>query len=60
MARMVYVVTCGQCGRTWQRGNVANGQQLVCIFCGFQGWLSVGALPVGEIQRVEARLVAVK
>lgn len=57
IVRMVYVVTCGQCGQTWQRRNLADGQQLECIFCGFQGWLSVGARPVGEIQRVEARLV---
>ena len=57
MGRMVYIVTCGQCGRTWQRQNVTDGQQLECMVCGWQGWLSVGALPVGEIQRVEARLV---
>jgi hypothetical protein len=54
---VVYVVTCGQCGQTWQRRNLTDGQQLECIFCGFQGWLSIGALPVGEVQRAEARLV---
>jgi len=57
MAPIVYVVTCGQCGRTWQRRNLADGQQLECIVCGFRGWLSVGALPVGDVQRAEARLV---
>jgi len=53
---MVYVVTCGQCGQTWQRRNLTDGQPLECICCGFQGWLSIGALPVGEVQRAEARL----
>jgi hypothetical protein len=57
MLETVYVVTCGQCGQNWQCRNVAEGQQLECIFCGLRGRLSVGALPAGEIRRAEARLV---
>lgn len=57
MLGMVYVVTCGLCGQSWQCRNVADGQQLECVFCGLRGRLAVGALPAGEIQRAEARLV---
>jgi hypothetical protein len=56
MLGTVYVVTCGQCDQSWQCRNVADGQQLECIFCGFRGRLSVGALPAGEVRRAEARL----
>ena len=40
--QIVYVVTCGQCGQTWQRSRVAEGQPMECIFCGRQGHLSIG------------------
>lgn len=56
MTGVVYVVTCAQCGQSWQRRNVGDGQKLDCIFCGLAGRLSVGAPPQGEIRRAKARL----
>lgn len=55
--RIVYVVTCAQCGQNWQRTNVADGESLECIFCGLRGRLSVGALPSTGTLRAEAWLV---
>jgi len=57
---IVYVVTCGQCGPTWQRSRVIEGQPMECIFCGRQGCLSIGvshdAASTGA-PRVEIRLM---
>jgi hypothetical protein len=44
-ARVVYVVTCGQCGQTWHRSSVIEGQPMECIFCGRHGRLSIGSIP---------------
>lgn len=41
----VYVVTCGQCGQTWQRSSVIEGQPMGCIVCGRPGRLSIGSTP---------------
>jgi hypothetical protein len=55
-----YVVTCAQCGQTWQRASVVEGQTTACIFCGQLGHLSIGA-PLasapGVAPRVEAWLL---
>lgn len=45
LAGIVCVVTCAQCGQTWQRISVIEGQTIECIFCGRPGRLSVGAKP---------------
>jgi hypothetical protein len=42
LTRILYVVTCGQCGQTWHRASVVDGQPMECIFCGRTGRLSVG------------------
>lgn len=42
---IVYVVTCGQCGQTWQRTSANEGQTMECIFCGQRGRFSIGARP---------------
>lgn len=58
-AGIVCVVTCGQCGQTWQRTHVMEGQTMQCIFCGRRGHLCVGAKPdeaPGGAARVEAWL----
>lgn len=60
--RVTYVVTCGMCGRSWQRTTAHDGQILDCIFCGHEGLLRVGIVPsdrttVGPA-RVEAWLQA--
>jgi len=63
----VFVVTCGQCGQTWQRTAVtdgstpiADGQTAECIFCGHRGRLCLGALPdptaISGAVRIEAWL----
>jgi hypothetical protein len=57
---IVYVVTCGQCGQTWQRTGVIEGQATECIFCGRLGRLCIGAMPgptSPTIGRVEAWLL---
>jgi hypothetical protein len=57
--RLVYVVTCGQCGQTWQRSRVTEGQTTECIFCGQRGRLCMGAMPdaAPSAPRVEAWLL---
>jgi len=60
LAGIVYVVTCGQCGQTWQRSRVTEGQLMECIFCGWHGRLSIGVSPdatLTDAPRVEARLM---
>ena len=52
VAGIVYVVTCGQCGQTWQRSRVTEGQLMECIFCGWQPDATLTDAP-----RVEARLM---
>lgn len=57
---IVYVVTCGRCGQTWQRSRIVEDQTTECIFCAHRGRLSVGAAPgpaSGETKRVEAWLM---
>lgn len=57
---LVYVVTCGQCGQTWQRTSVVEGQMIECMFCGRRGRLRIGAMPgpaSGGARRVETWLV---
>lgn len=56
---VIYVVTCGHCGQTWQVTSAVDGQTVECLFCGQRGRLSLGALPdtvPGGPPRVEARL----
>lgn len=57
---IVYVVTCGQCGQTWQRSSVIEGQPMECVFCGWHGRLSIGSTPDAALPgapRVEAWLM---
>ena len=57
---IVYVVTCGRCGQTWQRTSVIEGHAIECIFCGRLGRLCIGAMPCPTgtiIERVEAWLL---
>jgi len=59
-AGIVYVVTCGQCGQTFQRKSVIEGHPMECIFCGRSGRATVGAVPCEEPrggQRIETRLI---
>ncbi|MBI2525055.1 MAG: hypothetical protein HYV93_03645 [Candidatus Rokubacteria bacterium] len=42
---MIYVITCGMCGQSWQRVTAQDGQVIGCIFCGCQGSLRLGAAP---------------
>ena len=42
LTEMVYVITCGMCGHTWQRAIAQEGQVVSCIFCGSQGHLRLG------------------
>jgi hypothetical protein len=59
-AGIVYVVTCGQCGQTWQQTSVIEGHPMECIFCGRDGRVTVGAVPDEEprgAQRVETWLI---
>ncbi len=61
LAGIVYVVTCGQCGQTWQQTSIIEGQTTECIFCGHPGRLSVGTVPgpaPSGARRVEARLLS--
>lgn len=58
---VVYVVTCGTCGHSWQRKEADDGQMIGCIFCGHVGRLCLGVTPQlpsdwGGTQRVEAWL----
>jgi len=56
---VIYVVTCGHCGQTWQLTSIVDGQAMECIFCGRRGHLSLGAMPndtAGGAPRVEAWL----
>ena len=56
---IVFVVTCGRCGQTWQRSALVDGQIVECIFCGHHSRLSAGPMPgptVGDVRRVEAWL----
>ena len=45
LRNMIYVVTCGMCGQSWQRATAHNGQMIGCIFCGCQGHLRLGVAP---------------
>lgn len=55
---VIYLVTCGLCGQSWQRGAVRDAQVDSCPFCGSGGRVRVGMIrPEGEdTQRVEVRL----
>jgi len=56
---VVYVITCGHCGQTWQRMSLVEGQTMECIFCGRRGHLALGAIPngaAGGAPRIEAWL----
>ncbi len=57
---IVYIVTCGQCGQTWQRTSVVEGHPMECIFCGRNGRVAVGAVSdeePREAQRIETWLI---
>lgn len=56
---IVFVVTCGRCGQTWQGVRLLEGQTMECIFCGHRGRLCTGPMlgpAAGEPRRVEAWL----
>jgi hypothetical protein len=58
---VVYVVTCGQCGQTWERTYASDDQTLECVFCGSHGQLRLMTHPPGlsgqtSHFRIEARL----
>lgn len=56
---MIYVITCGMCGQTWQRITAREGQIINCIFCGSQGYLRLGVAPSDPgARRVEVWLHA--
>jgi hypothetical protein len=60
LPEIVYVVTCEQCGQTWQRARVIDGQPMECIFCGWHGRLTIGLSPDAAstvAPRVEAWLM---
>ncbi len=42
LRKMIYVITCGMCGQSWQRATAHDGQVIGCIFCGCQGHLRLG------------------
>lgn len=56
--RMIYVITCGMCGRSWQRAAAQDGQVIGCIFCGCQGHLRLGAAPSDGAVRGPCRIEA--
>ena len=45
LKRMIYVITCGMCGQSWQQRTAHDGQVVGCIFCGRQGHLRLGVAP---------------
>jgi hypothetical protein len=58
LRRMIYVVTCGMCGQSWQRATAQDGQVIVCIFCGCLGHLRLGVTPPESSTRGHARIEA--
>jgi hypothetical protein len=60
LSGIVYVITCGQCGQTWQRSSAIDGQPMACNFCGRHGRLAIGCNPEepsAGARRVEAWLM---
>jgi hypothetical protein len=53
-AGIVYVVTCGPCGQTFQRKSVIEGHPMECIFCGRRGRVTVGAVPLRRTEGCSA------
>lgn len=53
--RVIYAITCGLCGQSWQTRAATDGQVIQCLFCGSKGQLRVGADWKG-VQRVEVWL----
>ncbi len=45
LRKLLYDVTCGMCGQSWQRTTAQDGQVIGCIFCGYQGHLRLGVVP---------------
>ena len=58
LRKMIYVVTCGMCGQSWQRATVQDGQVISCIFCGTQGHLRLGVAPLDSGARNHCRIEA--
>jgi len=56
--RMIYVITCGMCGQSWQRAAASDGQAIGCIFCGCQGHLRLGSAPPEGSPRSHCRIEA--
>ncbi len=58
LRKMIYVITCGMCGQTWQRATAHDGQVVGCIFCGCQGQLRLGVAPSDSAARGPSRVEA--
>jgi hypothetical protein len=58
LRKMIYVVTCGMCGQSWQRATAQDGQAIGCIFCGCQGHLRLGVAPTDSGARGHCRIKA--
>jgi hypothetical protein len=56
--KIIYVVTCGMCGQSWQRTAAHDGQVIGCIFCGSQGHLRLGVVPPDGGVRGDGRIEA--
>ena len=56
--KMIYVITCGMCGQSWQRATAQDGQAIGCIFCGCQGHLRLGIAPPESSARSHCRIEA--
>ena len=56
--QMIYVITCGTCGQTWQRVTAQDGQVIGCIFCGCHGPLRLGVAPSDGGARGHGRIEA--
>jgi hypothetical protein len=58
LQKIIYVITCGMCGLSWQRTTAHDGQVIGCIFCGSQGHVRLGVAPLDGGVRGEGRIQA--
>ena len=58
LRKLIYVVTCGMCGQSWQRVTAQDGQVIGCVFCGSQGHLRLGVAPPDSGPRGLCRIEA--
>jgi hypothetical protein len=58
LQKIIYVITCGMCGQSWQRPAAHDGQAVGCIFCGSQGHVRLGVAPPDGGVRGEGRIEA--